>query len=184
VSANTTAVVVAIVGVVGTLTSPVLSQRLYMRSRQQELDSQHQQRLEDRSYQKERSNFEDRRKSYVALNAAARSFRQALKNRIFEPTDTMDAELESARQKFGQRYSEAQLIAGQKVLDCAHSLSTRLAQTYGSVKKYTDSSIHEKSFQEEIHAELNGSVRDAIHALREVMRKDLGVEEQGGGWHG
>jgi hypothetical protein len=175
-SGNVTALLVAVVGVIGTLLAPVLAQRLFRKNRQLELDYEHRQRLEDREIEVERSGLQYRRDVYIRFNASARSFRQALKNRTFENTEERRAELELAREDFNHCYSEVQLVAPPTVLEAAHVASSELAMVYGRIKILLDPDGSTGDFDlEGVRSDLNGSVTDAIRSLRTVMRADLGT---------
>jgi hypothetical protein len=183
-STDLTAVVVAVVGVAGTLSSPVLAQRLNMRSKQQELDSERQQRLDEREADRRQSNLRERREAYIGMNAAARAFRQALKNAVFDSSSDSIAELERARVAFAGRYAEGQLIAPDPVLEVAGSVSAELASVYGKVKRLSGlgSGIVDPDIERQaILADLDGAVRGVIQRLRHVMRVDLGVATPGEG---
>jgi hypothetical protein len=93
-SANVTTLLAVVLAVVGTLTSPTLTQRYANRARLQEIEAARQQRLEDRVEERRRTSFLDRRQNYTSLHTAAWEFRRALKNCLF---DEDSDELESAR---------------------------------------------------------------------------------------
>jgi hypothetical protein len=174
-SANVTAFLAAVVGVIGTLLGTVLAQRLFMKNRKLELDSEHRQRLEERQSETERARLEYRRDAYIRLNASARSFRQALKNATFDTVDRLATDLELAREEFNRRYSEVQLIAPGKVLEEAHLTSSELAAVYGRLKALETSISADPQQAENIRSELNQSARTAVQRLREAMRQDLGT---------
>jgi uncharacterized membrane protein len=177
-SADVTVVIAAVVGVVGTLSSPVLTQRLTQRAKQQELDFQRRQWLDEREEERLRTNLRERRDTYIAVNASARALRRALKNSLFDSSADVNAELEQARAVFGTCYAECQLIATDTVLEVAGSVSGELAAAYGAVKKLVASnqeSVIFDSERQELHDLLDGSVRDEIQRLRLVMRVDLGI---------
>ena len=133
-SINVTALLVAVAGVLGTLTSPILTQRLTLRAKQQEIDALKQQRLEERAEERWRTLFKDRRECCIALNTAARGFRQALKNCLFEGYDEDRAELEQARRLFTSRYGEAQIILSDTIMHAAIPVYDTLAEAYGGVR--------------------------------------------------
>lgn len=175
-SASVTALLVAVVGVIGTLLAPIFAQRLFMKNRQLELQSARRQRLDERQVEAERIGYEQRKDAYIRFNASARNFRQALKNQTFDTTDDTQADLELARDEFNRCYSEVQLIAPDKVLEAAHLTSTELATVYGRIKALEASvSTIEAMEQESVRSQLNESVRAAIQRLREAMRQDLGT---------
>ena len=102
-SGNVTALLVAIAGVLGTLRSPILTQRLNLRAKQQKIDALKEQRIEERVEERRRTAFKESRDCCIALNTAARSFRQSLKNCLFEGYDEDRTELEQARRVFTGR---------------------------------------------------------------------------------
>ena len=133
-SADIIALAVAVVGVAGTPAAPVFTQRLAMRARQQELDAQHQLRLEEREDGQRRAALRDRRETYVTLNAAIRSFRRAMRNHALEFTEETRAELERARQVFDRQHAEGQLITTHPVMEAARVVSIRLSDAYDHIR--------------------------------------------------
>ena len=133
-SANLTTVLVAILGVIGTLSSPLLGQRIAARAKQQEFDLQRQQRLEERADAQRREAFEERRTMYARLNTAARRYTQQLRNYLrMLQDDVLTAEerdrLEKARQAYRDLYSDAQMILEPTRADC-HSKARRTLYSY------------------------------------------------------
>jgi hypothetical protein len=171
------ALVIAIVGVLGTLTSALLTQTLSLRAKRFEIDEQRQQRVEQRDEERHRTEFKDRRDSCIALNMAGRHFRQALKNCLFEGVDKRGAELEEARQAFTSRYGEAQMILSGTVLKVASVASLRLAEAYGKVKgsQPPGSPPIGPSDREKLERFLDREVASVLRQLRHTMRRDLGV---------
>ena len=174
------ALIVAIVGVFGTLTSALITQLLSLRSRRIELDERRQQRHEERTEERRRTEHIDRRKSCIAMNMAARRFRQALKNSLFDEAQEKADELERARQEFTSRYGEAQMILSDTVLKAASAANGRLAEAYGKVKANRPGD-HRLSAadREKLENFLDLEVGSALRQLRHAMRVDLGVSEQG-----
>ena len=104
-NANVTTLLVAIFGVAGTLSSPLLAQWIAGRAKQQEFDLHHQERLEARQEARRRETFEERRSIYARLNTAARQYTQELRSYLRVITDNAPAdeardELEKARQTY------------------------------------------------------------------------------------
>jgi hypothetical protein len=178
-NSNVAALVVAVVGVAGTLLAALLTQRSNVRTKELELKDQREQRMEE----DRRINLKERRETYIALNAAARGYRRAMKNRVFEDTDETNTQLEQARQEFDHRNAEAQLIAREEVLRVAYSVSTELAKSFGRVKQFDDErdkssadyQAREREERDQLITMLDGPVADGIRWLRRVMRDDLGV---------
>lgn len=178
-SINLTALLVAVAGVLGTLTSPILTQRLTLRAKQQEIDALKQQRLEERTEERRRTAFKEGRDCCIALNTTARGFRQALKNCLFEGYDVDRTELEQARRLFTSRYGEAQIILSDAVMDAAKSVWDTLATAYGRVRAIgTQLALPERQTERErLMSYLDEEVDNAIHELRRIMRSDLGITE-------
>jgi hypothetical protein len=120
-SANLTTVLVAILAVLGTLSSPLLGQRIAARAKQQEFDLQRQERLETRADAQQREAFEERRAMYARLNTAARQYTQELRDYLRMLRDNVPMaggqdRLEKARQAYRDLYSDAQMIFPDTVL--------------------------------------------------------------------
>jgi len=179
-STEVLALIIAIVGVLGTLASALLTQTLSMRSKRLEIDEQRWRRIEERDEERRQTEFKDRRDSCIALNMAARHFRQALKNCLFEGVDVRGGELEAARQEFTSRYGEAQMILSDAVLDVASEASGRLAGAYGKVKaaQQPGGPQLEGSEREKLEDFLDHEVGSVLRRLRKTMRRDLGVTDQ------
>lgn len=185
-NANLTTVLVAILGAAGTLTSPLLGQRIAARAKQQEFELQRQQRLEERAEAQRRRAFEERRSMYAGLNTAARQYTQELRAYLrmiaaHAITDEGRADLSKARQTFRDLYSDAQMILPDKVLDAAASVSEGLGQAYGMVKrleidKPPANPAEGPAETIDIAQEYcRVTLYDIIIELRQLMREDLGV---------
>jgi hypothetical protein len=179
-SAEILALIVAIVGVTGTLASALLTQALSLRAKRLEINEHRQQRLEERDEERWRTQFKDRRDSCIALNTAARRLFRALKNCLFEGVDERGGELEQARHEFTSRYGEAQMILPDTVLDVASTASGRLAEAYGKVKASQQLGGPQLGISEREKLEnfLDLEVGSVLLQLRQSMRKDLGITDQ------
>ena len=174
-NANVTTLLVAVLGIVGTLASPLIAQR-YAR----------QQRLEDREETRRTTSLLDRRQNYTALHTAAWDFRRGLKNCLFDGSDT--DELEVVRQVFMTNYRNTQMISADPVLGAAVPVYDVLTDAYGRVKKLlagfsgpAESSPAAGGERRAIQHTLNTTVEDAIRHMRTAMRLDLGVSAEPGG---
>ena len=186
-SGSVTALLVAIVGVLGTLAATVLAQRYSMGAKQQEIEAQLKQaemQLKQRSAElaeeRWRAALKDRRDCCIALYAAARGFRRAIKNCLFEGLDKLCAELEQARQVFTDQFSEAQIILPEAVRKEASPVYDTLTEAYGWVKKSgsTVPVLIAEPDGEKLQDYLNDDVDRAIRQLRAAVRRDLGVDDQ------
>lgn len=184
-SANVTTLLTAIVAVVGTLTSPVFTQRYAGRARLQEIEAARQQRLEDREVERRRASLLDRRQNYTALHTSAWDFRRALKNCLFDDDDS--DELERARQAFVTSYRNSQMISTDPVLEAAVPVYDELTDAYGRVKKLLPAASTQVApsparaeDRSAVQYTLNTRVEDAIRHMRKAMRLDLGVSPESG----
>ena len=182
-----TTLVVAVVGLAGTLTSPVLGQRIAERTKRQEFDFQSRQRREEREEARQQAAVELKRSTYAGLNRAARRYQQQLETflRVIEdstPADEARAELADARMKFRDLYSEAQMILPDAVLEAAKSVSADLGDAYGIAKRLeigkpqTVAGEGVETIDMAKHY-THVTVYDCILHMRHLMREDLGVSD-------
>jgi hypothetical protein len=187
-NANLTTVLVAILGVAGTLSSPLLGQRIAARAKQQEFDLQRQERLEARADSRQRETFEERRAMYARLNTAARRYTQQLRNYLHMLRDgaiTADGRdrLEKARQTYQELYSDAQMILPDRVLKAAASVNTSLGDAYGMIKRLEAARPRAETADgpadtvERARELCSVTLYDLIDSLRQLMREDLGVSD-------
>ena len=138
-SADVTTVVIAILGAVGTLSSPLLTQWVGNRAKRQDFELEAQRRQEDRHEDARRSVIQERRAIYAQLNTAARQYEQAIYEflRVISEgaaTPEQLAELAKARESFRELYSDAQMIIPDTVLAAAADVSAGLGQAYGRAR--------------------------------------------------
>ena len=185
-NANITTLLVAILGVAGTLSSPLLGQWGARRGKQQEFDLQRQERLEARQETQRREMFEERRSIYAKLNTAARQYTQELRTylRIIAGNTATDEDLvrlENARRTYRDLYSEAQMILPDKVLEAAIPVNTGLGDAYGMImrleagKPKLESADGPAETHETAHEYCRVTLYDLIEKLRQSMREDLGA---------
>jgi hypothetical protein len=181
-SASVTTLLAAVLAVVGTLTAPLLTQRLASNARMQELDAARRERMDERDEARRQAAFLDRRNSYTALHTAAWDFRRALKNYLFDSSSS--EELENVRQAFLASYRNMQMICTDPVLRVAAPVYDELTQAYGDVRELDahDPSgdalaLPSTSGRGQVQRALNSSVEDSLRRMRRTMRVDLGASE-------
>lgn len=129
---SATALSAAVVGVVGTLLSALLTQRAADRSRQHE-------RERAELARERRGEAKELRACYVALNTAARQYLAALTDQVHalgrDDTAPVRQRLAEARDQHRDVYAEAQLRVPDRVLDLAGDLSRELGTVYGMVRR-------------------------------------------------
>jgi hypothetical protein len=187
-NANLTTVLVAVLGVVGTLSSPLLAQQVAARVKQQEFDLRRQERLEERADAQQREAFEERRAMYARLNTAARGYTQQLRTYLrMLQDDVLTAgerdRLEMARKTYRDLYSDAQMILPDRVLKAAASVNTSLGDAYGMIKRLEAARLQAGTADaaadavERARELCNVTLYDLIDSLRQLMREDLGVSD-------
>jgi hypothetical protein len=189
-SAEWITLAIAILGVAGTLSSPLLGQRIAAQVKEQEFDQQRRQRQEEREVGRQQAEFEERRSIYARLNTLARQYQQALTAyaRTLEDgvlTDDERVQLIAARQSFRELYSDAQMIVPDKVLNATMLVSACLGEAYGMVKRVEAGKPRMRPELDRVETIAMArefayvTVYNTILELRQLMREDLGVSDQG-----
>jgi len=169
-TAAVTAMITAVVGVLGTLFAPVLSQRLTAR-----------QRAEEAQVAEHRRRFEDRRDAYTAMNRSSRQFHTLLKDALHRIRDGVYTELErdqleEARRDYRDRYAEAQMVVPERILDASRSVNGVLADVDAAVKRLDRGMTRDGESAEQTMLDLK-EAEPRLTAMRLLMRADLGVTE-------
>lgn len=189
-SAELTTVLVALLGVLGTLLSPILAQQIASRAKRFEFDLQRQQQLDERRDSRQQQALDERRAMYAAFNTAARRYTQALRAYLWAissgaVSDQDEAALTGARQAYRDLYSDAQMVFPDKVLDVASSVNAALADAYGKVRRLASSrSAADRGPTgkdiEDAQEYCRVQLYELIGGMRQVMREDLGIAGEGG----
>ncbi|KUM94231.1 hypothetical protein AQI88_22950 [Streptomyces cellostaticus] len=169
-TAAITAMITAVVGVLGTLLAPVFSQRHAARQRAEEAEQAERRRL-----------FEERRDAYTAMNRASRHFHTLLKDALHRIRDGVYTEhdrdqLEQARFDHRDRYVEAQMVVPERILDASRAVNKVLARMDAVTKRLDRGLAQEGESAERALLELK-EAEPLLAAMRRAMRADLGVED-------
>ncbi|MET9934221.1 MULTISPECIES: hypothetical protein [unclassified Streptomyces] len=169
---DTGAVLIAVVGVAGTLGAALLTQRGADRTKRRELAL-------SRSIQEAREDRELRRQSYTDLHREARQLATALSRHLYVMRDRKveDEEvrvLEEAKDAQRNRWSEAIMIAPGAVLAAAGEVNDELTRVYGQVKRLEQGNPRPGETLQTA-AEAQQALWARIHAMSDAMRHDLGV---------
>ncbi|MFI9781365.1 hypothetical protein ACIHCV_43315 [Streptomyces sp. NPDC051956] len=174
------ALVIAALGVIGTLASGLLTQRAAACARMVELehDQRHRRGEEDRN--RRQAMLERRHACYVTLNMADRQFHSTLLLYVDSLRTGIDierakADVEAARDAMREQWGEAQLVLSDALLPVAAEANGVLWKIYEMVRRIERG--HEESGEtvEAAHDRLREATRSSLFALREAMRRDLGV---------
>ncbi|WP_327719064.1 hypothetical protein OG381_29315 [Streptomyces sp. NBC_00490] len=169
-TAAVTAMITAVVGVLGTLFAPVLSQRLTSRQRAQEAEVAEHRRL-----------FEDRRTAYTAMNRASRHFHTLLKDALHRLrddvyTDHDREQLEEVRREYRDRYAEAQMVVPERILDASRAVNEVLAGIDALVKRLDRGRARDGESAVQALLDLK-EAEPRLSEMRRLMREDLGVAD-------
>ncbi|MGW4674377.1 hypothetical protein [Streptomyces sp. NPDC004324] len=166
-------------GIVGTLTSALLTQHSTNNNKLRELERADQQRRDERVYETEQATIESRRACYVALNIAARLYQTALTNylvaiRSGAVTDEIRTDVDETRREHRARHAEAQMLVPDAVLVAAGTVNSHLSNLYGVLRRI-DIGESEQGETIEVAAEMRSGTWAVLSAMRTIMRRDLGV---------
>ncbi|MFD5452809.1 hypothetical protein ACWDTR_28870 [Streptomyces sp. NPDC003470] len=164
--------VAAVVGVVGTLLSALLTQRAADRGRQRE-----QERAE--ALRERRGEERERRACYVALNTAGRQYLAALTDQLHaldraEELPSARQRLTGARDQYRDVYAEAQMRLPQRVLGHAAEVSRHLGIVYGMVRRLDDGVPRPGESSAAAQAGID-ALWERLREMRREMRADLGA---------
>jgi hypothetical protein len=179
--ASATALIVAIVGVIGTLVAPIVSQRLSALSRREEFEQQRIQRHDEYEHQRQEKELAIRRACYIAVIAGARRYRLELMRYLHSVNeDAVDdagrERLEEARLAFNAGLAEMQLTASGPVLEALGPIRQGMSGGYTAIKDLERGEPEPEGSFEEIKAFLL-ELWDAWPPAHAAMRADLGVTD-------
>ncbi|MFG2886060.1 hypothetical protein ACGFYV_27810 [Streptomyces sp. NPDC048297] len=169
-TAAITAMITAVVGVLGTLFAPVLRQRQADRRRAEEAELAGHRRL-----------FEERRAAYTAMNRASRQFHTLLKDALHRIRDGVYSDhdreqLEEARLDYRDRYAEAQMVVPERILDASRDVNRVLAGVDAAVKRLDRGRAGDGESADRSLLDLKDA-EPLLTTMRRLMRADLGVED-------
>jgi hypothetical protein len=178
---NISAIFIAAVGVLGTLAGTIVSQLLSTRARKADFEMQKEQRKEEYSQERQKTEHANKRSCYIAMMASSRGYRIELMNYAYAVKEqTVDSntrhELENSRRACLDSIAEVQIVATRKVLDTIDPVNNGLSKAYRSVKRLEAGELEPDGSFEEIERFLT-ELWDKWSSMREAMRQDLGVED-------
>lgn len=190
-SGGWSALVVAIVGVVGTLGAALLTQSRADRTKRMELEAAQEQRREERqqaealrqaerSEQKAQALFDLLRSCYISLNTASRQYMTAQVNLLHALQTGTGVELcleqlEASRIAQRDSYAQAEMVVPDDVLAAATAAGHRLNAGYGLLKRISATTPYE---QQELNAFAAGVDESwsQLAVMQQRMRQALGIE--------
>lgn len=170
--ADWTSLVVAVVGVVGTASVSITTQRYALKSQGLESQAKLKQVADDRAEALREMGITSKREMYTELNTKARNYRASIldcyAHMLHERADSKAlGKLEEARVAFRECNARAQLIVPRRILDKARVANKALGDGYRA--------IHSESHQR--RAEVEQEIGQAVRDLLDSMRIDLEVDQ-------
>lgn len=131
ISSAIVSLVIAVVGVCGTLASAIFTQGLSQRARLEELGRTERLRLADQEAAENKSKTDQLRSCYVQLNANDRNYRDAMLAYAYalkagSPAKAEAKEMTAARRAQRNARAEAQMIVSEEVLDSEGRVNLQL----------------------------------------------------------
>ncbi|WP_280492993.1 hypothetical protein [Nocardia asiatica] len=178
VSAAVISLVVALVGVAGTLSATLVTQRAALKSKQLDSADRSRERAEDRAEAERRSMLEEKRVVYVELNASAHQLWIVAHDCVVDRHRGLDvdvAELDSARTKFLELRARAQMILPDRGLKVVNEIYESFGPAYRVARRRWVELDENAEAYERFYRWVRGSLREAVTLLQDVLRDDLGV---------
>ncbi|MFE6178227.1 hypothetical protein [Streptomyces sp. NPDC056464] len=180
-SSTVVPLVIAFLGIVGTLVSGLMTQRLAEKVKSRELSHAEGQRAEERQYETEREAAGALRACYVVLNTASLDYHSELNHfwhalHAGRVTDDLRSRLDDARRGHRARYSEAQMRVPDDVLATVDKVHRGLNRMYGVLKRL-DGGFQPHGDGEsldQVHTQIM-AFWDQLSEMRRIMRRSIGV---------
>ncbi|MFJ8016776.1 hypothetical protein [Streptomyces sp. NPDC096339] len=183
-SSTVVPLVIAFLGIVGTLASGLMTQQLAAKSKAKELDQSARQRVQERQHETERVMMEAVRSCCVMLNTASLDFHSELNHfwhalRAGRVTGDVRARLDDARREHRARYAEAQMRVPDDVLAVVDGVHRRLNRIYGDLKRLDSeipSGLEDDESLDGAHQQITG-LWEQLTQMRRTMRRSIGVTQ-------
>jgi len=181
-NAGITALIISIVGVVGTLLASIVTQRLSAVARREELKQQRLLRQDEYEREQREKVLANKRICYVAMISTTRRYRLELMSYLYAVkqgavNDEAGTRLQDARLAFAMSLAETQLTGTIPVLEALEPIRKGMAQGYAETRELEQRSLPESASSfEEIRTFLL-KLWDEWPTAYAAMRSDLRVED-------
>jgi hypothetical protein len=183
------ALVIAVVGVCGTLASAIFTQRLSQKAKVEELEHTERLRLAEEETAEKKRKIDQLRSCYVQLNGNDRNYRDAMLAYAYalkagSSGETEAAEVSAVRRAQRNARAEAQMIVSEEVLDSEGRVNAQLTVAYGCLQRIqseSNLSVREPLLEEVI--KLLDQIIPLLSRARVIMRMDLGVIDKPPAWY-
>lgn len=172
------ALVIAVVGVVGTLLSGLLAHRSALRAKSIDIAHTERQQRKQELAQERRESHDARRATYTALNQALRQFHAILFREHRARAEGVDAsslaslaeQREEARGTLRDVYAEAQMVVPDDVLTISGRVVHQLFRVHTLLSRENPSDEALRDVAERL-----SRTSELLYEVRQTMRKDLGI---------
>ncbi|GAB2811018.1 hypothetical protein [Streptomyces daliensis] len=174
-------IVVAVLGIGGTLAAAVITQRGADRARARELEHARQLQRDEREYATRQAQLEARRTCYATVSAGTRDLANVLTRVLHalergEVTEELRSELDRARRDHRMRHAEAQMVLPDGVAGAASTANRHLGDLYGLLMRLEGGTPRQGESVATARESLD-KLWDPLWRMRHVMRVDLGITE-------
>ena len=127
-----------------------------------------------------RATIRERRTCYIGLNRAARSYLNTIRGRSYalespgHPARGDTSAVATARRDYQDKYSEAQMIVPDSVLQSARSLNLVIANAYSMLMRIEEGTSRPDESPESARKLVEEGF-EALRSLRREMRRELGI---------
>jgi hypothetical protein len=171
------ALIIAAVGVFGTLSASVVTQILSARTQRRVFEVQGKARREEYQHEQQEAALAIKRSCYIAMIANSRRYRLELMNYLYTVksqavSDSATAELEQARRSYSTSAAETELTAGLDVLTVIKAVDDILAGSFRSIKELERADSQADSSFKEIRITL-ARFWDLYPEMQRAMRQEL-----------
>ncbi|MFF9280809.1 hypothetical protein [Streptomyces griseosporeus] len=187
-SSGAISVIIAIVGVGGTLASAVITQVLAQRTESQRADREERIRVAEQRASEDQRKIDRLRSCYVQLNAHDRYYRDAMLAYAYAlksgPAEAEAAEMSSARRAQRDTRAEAQLVASDAVLQIESHVNAQLTVAYRRLMRAAgqlDSGARQAEISQVIQL-LDLIIAQQGH-VRALMRLEVGATHELPDWY-
>lgn len=174
--AEMVAVLVAVVGVAGTLLAPITTAWVSARTRLQEFTLQQRAAEITRQDEERRTEIERRRTTYIAVNSSTRLWRIRLMEdlRTLRAGGIASGHAEEARIAFQNDYAQAQMLVPDPVLHACYQVRVTLADARKRMLSLAEGDTECGDTWEVLYEYVLGAW-DLISEMQMAMRRDLGI---------
>ncbi|MEU6674276.1 hypothetical protein [Streptomyces sp. NPDC046925] len=174
-------IVIAVLGIGGTLAAALITQRSADRARARELEHTRQLQQDEREYNTRQARLEARRTCYATLSAGTRDLANVMTRVLHalegdEVTEELRSDLGRARREHRMRHAEAQMVLPDTVATAAGMANRNLGDLYGLLMRL-DAGTTRQGEDLAAARESLAALWDPLWTMRHIMRVDLGITD-------